>query len=210
MKVLSLAALCVAVTAGTASAAVVEDFQFNTIGDTEGWTALANIDGPGSGPAFIVADGDSLNGLANGGDPRLGRLALNATTTATWDAVIFRVRETTETDQVVNTFDPTGLVLVVNGTTGTFGGGTVLSDSSLFSATASGDGFFTVTADISSLGSTDIDQLRLDPIGAPDANNNLFEVDFIQVTDTTLVPEPGSIALLSLSGLLVAGRRRRR
>ncbi len=201
-----VAIMAIAFAATAVSGDVVSDFQFNTASDLEGWTALANISGS------LTADGDSLNGTASSGDPRIARLSLNASTTEDWQSVIFRVRETEPTNGpfFVTTFDPTGLNIVFNGVAGTFGGGTVIS-STEFSAVDSGDGFFTVTADISSFGSTTINQIRLDPIGAPDAGGNLFEVDFIQITNSaTTIPEPTSLAVLGLGTVALFIRRRRR
>ena len=67
--------------------------------------------------------------------------------------------------------------------------------------------WYTATLDITGLGTADITQIRIDPIGSLTQN---YELDYVRVT-AIAVPEPGTFALIS--GALALGfimvRRRR-
>ena len=188
-----------------ASAAVVADYQFNTLMDPEGWS-FVNISGQN-------ADGDSLNGTATNNDPQLRHTTISESTTGNWESLIFRVRETQDEAPagVVSTFNPTGIAVQFNQTGAN---GALITAASNFSAVDSGDGFFTVTVDISGFTQSSITHVRVDPIGGASSNSNsqtqgnTFEVDFIQITDDTPIPEPSSLALLGLGGLAMMRRRR--
>ncbi len=193
-----------------AHSAVVASYNFNTAGNTEGWAASSlNVSG-------LDASGGTLNGTASSNDPQLKQSGLSLTVGSgeTWDEIIFRVRETEDVDNnpATNdlagtvTFNAVGLVVVLNNTG-------ALTFNSGFSAVDSGDGYFTVSLDISSVAAaTTITELRIDPIGGASINSNsqtqgnLFEVDSIQVTS---VPEP-STTLLGGTLLLGLALRRRR
>lgn len=194
--------ICQAATAG-----VVAEFDFDTLGGLEGFSST-NVTG-------LAADGDFLTGVATApsNDPQLildpASLTRGASSTA-FDTISFRVRETEDGGTVLNAFDPTGLVVAL-------GGGTPnpLTLSSGFSAADSGNGFFTVSVDISSFTASTITSLRVDPIGGASSNSNsqtagnTFEVDFIRVTDNAIaIPEPNCLAILSLGGLGLLRRRR--
>lgn len=187
-----------------ASAATISLGEFNNDGDLEGYTR-ANI------PVFGVASG-SLNGTVSAGsaDPQLFKNftnnggAIAPTAGSTFTTLEFRVQETDDlTGLPLATFDPLGLIFIANGTI--YANGTNPGD---FTATPSGDGYFTVTADISALGSTPISNIRLDPVGGAGVQNNTFSVDYIRVNDT-FIPEPASMALLGLGGLAMLTRRRK-
>lgn len=161
-------------------AALIKSFEFNSDGVGEGFTTTNNVNTSG----ITVASG-LLTGTATTGDPRLINIGANAVKASdqTWSTIVFRVRETTgaaETpaNEVVSVFSNGGINLVLNSAGNTSGSTTISSGS--VTGVDSGDGFFTLTADISSYTNNTIEYLRVDPIGLPDAANNKFEVDFIR------------------------------
>lgn len=177
-----------------ATAAVVADHQFNTEGDTEGWVDR----GVGSGNDGLTSDGECLTATSPGLDPQLifdGTLGRAAN--AEWDTVTFRIRETEEAGGEAIEFDPTGTVVQIDGGRKIDGGMTV-SQPDGFSVEESGDGFYTVTVSIAPCELETISELRIDPIGGSlknsnsDTAGNTYEIDFIQVTDTSAdASEPG-------------------
>lgn len=175
-------------------AATVLDCQFNTAGDTEGWVDR----GIGSGVPGLTADGQSLTAISPGLDPQLkydGTLERAAD--AAWDKVTFRIRETETPGGPAIVFDPTGTVVQTNKGLKPQGGITI-AEPSAFTLEESGDGFYTVTVSLAAYQLQAIEELRIDPIGGSiknsnsDTAGNTFEIDFIQVTDTSqaAVSEP--------------------
>ncbi len=73
------------------------------------------------------------------------------------------------------------------------------------------DGWFTVTANISAVGTSAITSIRVDPIGGAGAatesqtTGNTFDVDFIRLNS---VPEPSTAILGALGSLMLLRRRR--
>lgn len=193
----------------TLSAATTYTIGFGSSADAP--TSTTNVS---TSPALSVSGG-FLIGVASTGDPRLTWNTATVSSTPivsklegeTWSTVVFRVRETADPltpGTVVNTFDATGLAVVLssnNSTTSSLAIGSALHSA----GTIDGDGFFTVTADISGFAANDIRYLRVDPIGAADAASNRFEIDYIQIN---AVPEPSAV-LLGTLGMLGLLRRRR-
>ncbi len=200
---LTTAAVLAASTA--AGAALVQSFEFDTPGDTEGFNG-ANVTGP------LVVAGGLLTGttVSGGGDPQLinpatsGRVNLTPAMGETFDRIEFRVREL-EGVTPVNTFSSAGLFVALN--SAGFNGNAPTAG--LYSAAADGE-YFIVTVDISSYaGTLPVTSIRLDPIGGPDAAGNTFNVDYIRIFDTAPIPEPTSALGIMAGGLLLAARRRR-
>ena len=191
--------------AAASQAAVVMTYDFDV---NAGGFAGNNLAGP------VTVSGGLLSGEApatgtGSTDPQLvnGSTEIAPTTGFEFDSIIARVREFDDNDNVITSFSSTGILVAFNGAVVANGNSTP----NPVTAVDSGDGFFTVTFDLGSFGSTPITSIRLDPIGGPDANGNRFDVDFIQITDTAPVPVPEPTAaagMLAAGGLLMARRRR--
>lgn len=190
--------------AAPSMAATIAEWNFGTNGDTEGWDPALNSS------ALTVAS-DLLSGTATTNDPQLvnSGLTLSLAVGQTWDQLVFRVRETQNEAPAgtVSAFNATGLIVAFNGSAAAG-----FSYNTGFTGVDSGDGFFTVSLDVSALPSgTTVTSLRLDPIGgaAPNSNSetngNTFEVDFVRIT---AVPEPSAALLLSIGALGLLRRRR--
>jgi hypothetical protein len=190
--------------AAPSMAATIAEWNFGT--DIEGWTAAAS--------SALTASGGLMSGTATTNDPQLSVSGLNLTLGVgqTWDQVVFRVRETQDEAPVgtVSIFNPTGLVVNFNGlgTVGVY----LYSVPASFTGVDSGDGFFTVSLNVSALpAATTVTSFRFDPIGGAasnsnsETNGNTFEVDFVRIT---AVPEPSAALLLSIGALGLLRRRR--
>lgn len=186
------------------SAALAAAWEFNTDANTEGWTTPPSLNITG-----LTTTGGVLRGTASNNDPQLKLDSINITVGAgeTWDRIEFRVRETqNEAPGGTVSFNATGLVAVVN-----VSSPPLITLATGFTGVSSGNGFFTITLDISSFGSVAIKDLRLDPIGGAisnsnsETNGNTFEVDYIRAYT---VPEP-TAALFGALGLITLIRRRR-
>lgn len=196
MPRLSLCLLLVSAAGTLAPAALagaISIAEFDTSGDSEGFT-LRNA----GEESLLVADG-VLKATATKGDgtrstdPQLHKNFVESADGPirpepgqTFSTLEFRARETDESGKVVAKHGTIGLIVVINGKPVANGN----PDSALpdFTSVDSGDGFFTFTTEISTLGATPLSNLRLDVIGGPDAAGNTFEVDFIHVHTA---PEPG-------------------
>ncbi|MEM1028074.1 MAG: hypothetical protein AAGJ38_08320 [Planctomycetota bacterium] len=167
------------------SAATVAEFEFDREGRTEGWRDR----GKGTGVDDLTSDGQYLVGTSPGVDPQLiCRRDIRRASYAQWESVIFRIRETETPDGEPIEFNPTGVLVEING--GGRGGLRVVKRGE-FTIEESGDGFYTVTVNIAAFEGDTINDLRLDPIGGTASNSNsdtagnTFEIDFIHVTDSS-------------------------
>lgn len=196
-----------------ASAALLADFQFNTVGDVEGW-----VINNGSG---VVADGDSLNFTPTGNDSQAlfgvanGPAVITLPSGAQVTTVVIRYRRTDSVDGVVSPHEDTGTIVQLFRPAPPNNNVVNISGAAI-GRVVDTDGFSILTADFSPGGGNDytfdadgIARLRVDVVGNATSVGDLIEIDYIQVFDDSPIPEPSSLALLGLGGLLIARRRRR-
>ncbi|MEO8350809.1 MAG: PEP-CTERM sorting domain-containing protein [Chthoniobacteraceae bacterium] len=212
------------------SGAAEFSFDFNTIGDTEGWDASM-------APANAVVTGftattdiDGTAGVLTSSDididPQIIRGAANAILLPageTWSSMVIRFRQLSGNPQDVGTtsapYAESGTILFFNSSLDNFGIGPVTNVTNFGTGAYSGDLYFmTLTPEASGdwqvmnldfsdapiLGSEDFTSIRFDPVGNDAARN--FEIDYIRVTS---IPEPGS-AIFTLVGLAGLALRRRK
>ena len=194
LSVLALLSTFSAHTATSSYAQVVYTAGFNVNGDAEGWEIGSNI-------STLTVSGGLLSGVNSNSDPQLSGVftATPIGGTHLFDTLSFRVLETPLAPSDPN-WDPLGIVVglspsdssaqtIINGN----------ANPELFSAVSSGSNFHTVTVDISSYEGIDIDFIRLDPIGGPDAASSSFDIDFIEITRGPLfgdVDDDGDVDLI--------------
>lgn len=226
---INLAAGLVAVLSGfspLASAALVADWQFNTLGDTEGWTAQSftvnglTVANAVSGPEVVLTSAN----LRNQNDPKLysptGSLSLSGGATA-WETYTIRIRQ-------LGTDNTTPVAFNTSSTIAMLGAGGVPTINPIHNATNLGyhapvtvtnqaNEWNLVSYDISAYSGDILGVFRLDPIQGTDAGGGViqgnFEIDYITITDNAVpVPEPASLLFLALGGLVVVfgGRFRRK
>jgi len=214
-RLFSTVTFVVAIAAGlssdSASAATVTLFEvdFDTAGDFGGFVDFQNR------LASVSVSGGTLNGIGgSGNDPQLrtaeGTLAadLSALASATLE---IRIRNSNSTTPAISG----GLSHIeFSGAAANNVAGLPVSNFSFTPTTTNTFQVFSIDAKAVLAGVSGNDgvlrSIRLDPINSPGVNGSSFEIDFIRLTGVTAVPEPSSMMLLSLGGLLVVARRRRR
>jgi len=158
-------------------------WDFNTIGDTEGWTQHANghITGLDVFNAFSGPEKVLSATAITGNDPQLINYGLFAPASNYWLSAEIRVRQLTSGGTPL-AWESSGCAVQV--------GGTLLTTSLGSDAVAEAGEWITVSFDITALGSNQVNYLRFDPVGQYEGTNKLFEVDYIKLTSTDTPPEP--------------------
>jgi len=213
--------------------AAVFSFEFNTAGNTEGWTASA-------APANALVTGfkqatgiDGISGVLTSDDveidPQILRTGAANTITLPagekWSTFETRFRHLSGNPGAVGTaataYNSNGTILFFNNATTNLGTGPLTTKSVVGTGAYATDTYtLTLTTDPAGgewqllsvsfaaapvLGGQNFTAIRFDPIGNDAAKN--FEIDYIRVTS---VPEAGSAALALLGAGTVLGRRRRK
>lgn len=183
----------------SASADIVAQYDFDVAATPEGWNVVNGV--------RQVAGDDVMRVRTGSNDPQVTRAVgdqLTRPAAESWTTFEVFSRELSSdpansTPSVVP-FDATGTVLIFgginHGTPDTVG----LADAS---------GFQLLTWDISDVAVAASSNIRFDFFGGPgtsDAPSNVGEVDFIRINAT---PEPASLALVGLGGVMMLGRRRK-
>jgi hypothetical protein len=211
------------------AAAVLVAFEFETAGDTEGWsgsTAPANAAVTGFGQASALGGGPGvLTSTDVDIDPQIVRSgsAIASTAGESWTSVTIRFRQLSGNPQDAGTtsapYDANGTILFFNnstqnlgvgplGTKTVAGGGAFAGDTYNLTLTGEADNWQVLNVDLTgapTLNSAPFTAMRLDPVGNAAAKN--FEVDYIRFQ--AAVPEPGSALLSGLAAGLLLLRRRR-
>lgn len=158
-------------------------WDFNTLGDTEGWTQYANehISGLDVYPAFSGTEKVLSATAITGNDPQLFNWGLFAPESNYWYEAEIRVRQLTSGGTPL-AWESSGCAVVI--------GETIFTTALGFDAVAEAGEWITTTIDITSLGSNEVESIRVDPVGQWEGTNKLFEVDYIKLTSTATAPEP--------------------
>lgn len=216
------------IAAGSASAALVA-YEFNTVGDTEGWNASTAPNPNGVVTGFKSALGINGDGVLTSDDVNIDpQLTKGGAATLpigdTWGSMTIRFRHLSDNPGAVGVtstpYSLSGTLLFFNGTlenrtpgatgisTQTYvGTGAYAADSYGMTLTAESDNWQVMVLDLSNapvLNSGDITALRFDPIGNAAEKN--FEVDYVRFQS---IPEPASALLSVLGGMSLLARRRR-
>jgi opacity protein-like surface antigen len=199
--------------ASSASAAVVLEYNFDsTVAPFTGNGQVVGL------TATTASTGESVlrhtSGSANA-DPQInldnGVAWLAPGAGETWVSVTIRSRKFDSPDpntdpqlftSVQNPWDNVGTLLINKGG----GAGFFNYLPSQSNGTPDANGWTITTYDVSTRGSTPFDNLRFDFV---EGGNHGIEVDWVRFSDTAVIPEPSSFALLGFAGLGLLARRKR-
>lgn len=196
----------------SAQAGLVVGFEFETAGDVESWQHNGATNGGtgGTAQAFTGTGEGVLTGavLAGNGDLRVLHnpdISLDTTLFTSWDTAEIRFRQLDGLNGSPQ--DLAGSLGLLHFGVNTANPG---ADGNIFVREDPTDSEFWYTAvlDISSVGTADISQIRVDPIASTTLD---YQIDFVRLSGVPVatIPEPTSLAILGMAGIGFAIRRRR-
>jgi len=199
LAVLSIAALALPATAGI----VVRDWQFNTPGDNEGWTADAyqvynlHVAAAVSGPETVL----TCEHLQNQADPKLhwpDEVVPMPAEAISWESLTFRIRQIGVDGVTPAPFDSGGTITMLGAGSiptlnpiPTASGGTV-------TVVPQADEWLLIVYDLTAWSGDISPMVRMDPIAGTDIGGGViqgnFEIDFVTLTaavETTVTADAG-------------------
>ncbi len=213
IALVALLALALSASAGM----VVRDWQFNTPGDNEGWTASSwtvknlHVAAAVSGSETVL----TCENLQNQADPKLywpsDDIALPAGATS-WESLTYRIRQ-------IGTDGVTPVPFDIAGTIAVYAAGGLPNIAPIATATnaeatppvtveAQAGEWLLITWDLTAYDGTINGGTRTDPVGGTVADGEIlgnFEIDYVTLT---AVPEPATLALLACGALALLRKRR--
>ena len=186
---------------------IAADFQFNTVGDTEGWSSRNVTD---MDVRSTVSGSETvLSGTASTTDPRLtyGEGIDLPVSASEWESLVFRFRQLDGSPVgggTAKAYDTDGTVLRIDafGILDTLPSAT--TPEGIYTVENQADNWILMTVDLSGQTASSIPSVRIDPVGGTSGDG--FEMDSVTFT---AIPEPMTLGLLGIAGLLVATRVRR-
>jgi len=223
LLIIGLVAVVGLLASATDATIIVRDWQFNTPGDNEGWTAgsfqVNNLHvGAAVQGSETVLTSDNLQNQA---DPKLfwpaDAITLPVQSTA-WEELTIRLRQIGDDGVTPVAFDASGTIATISAgawpTIAPFPTSTNLGATVPVTVEAQADQWLLVTFDMSAFSGTVTGGSRMDPVAGNFVGDGVvlgnFEIDYVTLTSNGEIPEPASIALLGAGGLMMLSRRRSR
>jgi len=180
----------VAFLAGT-SFLYAQTWEFNTRGDTEGWSTRA-------GTNTITVQATSINGTdgvltlqdaVSNNDPILivENIELDRTTYSAWDSVEIRLRQLDASGSASQAWNAGGTYFMASPGGVNMG---LITDNDTWSVAEQSDNWVIIKADISYLNDGAISTLRFDPIGGDAGIGKNIEIDYIRLSAKELILPP--------------------
>ena len=182
---------------------VAAHFEFNTHGDTEGWTGIH-----GTTPVQKISI-NGVEGVLTSEEPVVGndpKLVYNPDLTLqspffSWGEIEFRVRQLDDTGQASMEWDPRGTILLLQPGGVNFDW---IEPENDYTITPEPEGdWIVVRADIYAMGAGSINSIRLDPIGHADNEGKNYEVDYVRVIGLCAPLPPTGMAAVRAGGTSV-------
>lgn len=212
LQVITLSSLTLTPAFGVVVA--LEDWQFNTLGDVEGWNATqaANF----TVRAAINGTETVASAGTDGSDPKFQHPDdITLPVDSSWHSFEFRFRQLNDDPTAVGVgaltpYEENGTIVFFEGLTGGNVGSIpeVTPGVGPYTINVESDGWRTVTVSMSGVSGTTLDRLRMDLVGSANLG---YEVDYATLYIST-IPEPSTYACMlgmgALGGVLILRRRK--